>query len=215
MPFGLLPLVILLIVGVVYFQRHPDAVSRARFLRRTAFGLMAFVTAFFAAFVVGETISDPGGLTAFGWIGLWFIPLAALIVLAWFRPPFASPVFVGLTAAVLAMTAWAVVQSDSWRSFEDEHGPVRTIVVFVLTSAIAVYGLHRPREAGWLLVVLGVFPLALSSLGGHLALGSLLVAVTPALLAGVLYLIAAHLEGDSSPAPSTPPKGVCRTDIDN
>jgi hypothetical protein len=206
MPFGSLPLIVLLIIAVVYFHEHPDATSRARFLRRTAFGVMAFVTVFFGVFVVGETIGDPGGLAAVGWIAAWFVPLAGLVVLAWYRPAFALYVFVALTVAVLGLTVWAGVQSDSWRTFEDDHGPVRAIVVFVLTAAIAVYGLHRPREAGWLLVTLGVVPLALSGLGGDLALGSLAVAVTPALIAGVLYLIAANIDGGATPPPLTRPK---------
>jgi hypothetical protein len=167
---------------------------------------MAFATAFFAAFAVGETTSDPGGLAPLGWIAVWLIPLAGLIVLAWFHPLFALPVFFGLTAVVLVMAAWAVAQSESWRRFEDVQGPVRAIVVFVLTAAIAVYGLHRPREAGWLLVILGVLPLVMSSLSGHLASGSLLVAVTPATIAGVLYLIAARLDAGSTPASSALPK---------
>ena len=206
MPFGSLPLLVLLILGVIYFQKHPDARSRARFLRRTAFGIMAFVTVVFGLFLTGETIADPGGLAAVGWIAAWLVPLAGLVVLAWYGPTFALRAFVALTVAVLGLTLWAVAQSDSWRTFEDNHGPVRTIVVFVLTAAIAVYGLHRPREAGWLLVTLGVVPLVLSRLSGHLALGSLVVAVTPALIAGVLYLIAAHLDGRAAPRPPTGPK---------
>ena len=196
-----LPLLALLIIGVVYFQKHPDRPSRARFLRRSPFGLMAFVTVFFSVFVVAETIADPGGLAAAGWIASWLVPLAGLVMLAWFRPALALRTFTVLTVAVLGLTVWAAVQSDAWHRFEDDHGPVRTIVVFVLTAAIAVYGLHQPRYAGWLLVTLGVAPLVLSSLGAHLALGSLVVAVAPALIAGVLYLAAAHLDRDAPPQP--------------
>jgi hypothetical protein len=209
MPFGSLLFLVLLIIGVIYFQKHPDATSRARFLRRTAFGIMAFVTFFFGLVVVAETISDPGGLAAVGWIAAWFVPLAGLVALAWYGPTFALRAFVALTVAVLGLTVWTVVQSDPWRTFEDDHGPVRTIIVFVLAAAIAVFGLQRPREAGWLLVILGVVPLALSSLAGNFALGSLVVAVTPTLIAGVLYLISAHLDGGRAPAPPpTRPKDL-------
>lgn len=195
----------MVLAGVAYFHRCPDAASRARFLRRSAFGLMAAVTVFFALFLAGETIDDPGGLAAVGWIASWLVPLAGLIALAWYHPPITLGVFVALTAAVLGLTVWAVVQSGWWRSFEDGHGPVRTVVVFVLAAAIAVYGLHRPRRAGWLLLTLGVAPLALSSLGEHLALGSLVVAVTPALISGLLYLAAARLDPATRAAPPTRP----------
>lgn len=192
--FGFVPLLVLVVVGIVYFQRNRDALNRAKFLRRCGFGLMAFGTVFFVAFAAGEAVSDPGGLAAVGLISAWFVPLAGLITFAWFAPRSALPVFAGLTVLALSAAALAAAQSDSWRRFEDDHGPVRTIAVFVLSAALAVYGLHRTREAGWLLVTLGVVPLALSSLGSHLALGSLTVAVTPALITGVLYLIAARLE---------------------
>jgi hypothetical protein len=77
--------------------------------------------------------------------------------------------------------------------------------VFVLSAAIPVLALRRPREAGWVLLTLGVLPVALSSLGGNLADGSLVLAVTPALVAGVLFLASAHLDGGGSPArPSRP-----------
>jgi hypothetical protein len=179
MLFGVLPLLIVLIIGVVYFQKHPDSASRARFLRRTAFDLMAFVTAVFGVFVIGETIDDPGGLAAAGWVASWLLPLAGLIVRAWYVPRFALPLFVAFTAAVVGMTLWAVVRSDSWRRFEDAHGPV---------------------------VTLGLVPLALSSLARQLSPGSLVVAVTPGLIAGVLYLVAAELDGDPTHAPPTGPR---------
>jgi hypothetical protein len=203
---GLLPLLILVVIGVVYFQRHPDAPSRARYLRLTAFGFMTLVALVFGAFVVAESIGDPGGLAAAGLIASWLVPLVALALLAWYRPDLAVRAFVVLTVLVLVMTLWAAVQSHAWRSFEDRNGPVRTIVVFLLTAAVAVLGLRQPREAGWLLVTLGVLPLALSSLGGRLALGSLGAAVTPALIVGVVYLIAARLDPGAPPSrPVRPP----------
>lgn len=203
---GLLPLLILVVLGVGYFQRHRDAPSRARFLRLTAFGFIALVAVVFGAFIVAETIDDPGGLAAAGLIASWLVPLIGLAVLAWSRPDVAVRVFVVLTVLVLVMTAWAAVQSDAWRSFEDRNGPVRTVAVFLMTAAVAVLGLRRPRQAGWLLVTLGVLPLVVSSLGGRLALGSLAAAVTPALIVGVGYLAAAHLADGSAPEPPVHPR---------
>lgn len=117
-------LLVLLIGVVVYVRRYLDASSRARFLRQTAFGLIAAVTALGGAFVVGETIDDPGGLPAVGRIAAWLVPLTGLIVLAWRRPPVALPAFVTLTAAALGLSVWAAVQDESWHALEDDHGPV-------------------------------------------------------------------------------------------
>ena len=62
--------------------------------------------------------------------------------------------------------------------------------------------MKRTRVAGILLLVLGVVPLAVSSLG-HLRLGSLAVATTPALITGMLYLISAAF--DQGRTPDAPP----------
>ncbi len=200
--FPLLVIIVIMVLVVVYFARHPDSASRARFLKRAGFGLMAFVTAVFALFVVGETVDDPGGWAAAGLIALWLSPLAGLAALCWYRPSLAGRVLIGLTVMLVAVTVWATADSDSWRAFEDHHGPFRTIAVFVLTAAVAVLGVKRTRLAGILLLVLGVMPLAVSSLG-HLRLGSLAVATTPALITGVLYLISAAL--DQGRTPDAPP----------
>lgn len=85
--------------------------------------------------------------------------------------------------------------------FEDCNGLVRTIVVFVLMVVVVVLGLRWLWDVGWLFVTFGVLLLALSSFGGYLVLGSLFAAVTPALIVGALYLVAAHLDpGPAAPA---------------
>jgi hypothetical protein len=199
--FPVLVIIVIMVLVVVYFARHPDSASGARFLKRAGFGLMAFVTAVFALFVVGETVDDPGGWAAAGLIAPWLAP-AGLAALYWYRPSLAGRVLIGLTMMLVAVTVWATADSDSWRAFEDHHGPVRTIAVFVLTAAVALLGVKRTRVAGILLLVLGVVPLAVSSLG-HLRLGSLAVATTPALITGMLYLISAAF--DQGRTPDAPP----------
>jgi hypothetical protein len=61
---GFLSLLLIIVLGVVYFSRHPDAASRARFLKRAGYGSMAFAIIFFALFVIGQSVSDPGGSAA-------------------------------------------------------------------------------------------------------------------------------------------------------
>ena len=200
--FPFLVIIVIIVLAVVYFARHPDSTSRARFLKRAGFGLMVFVTAVFALFIVGETFDDPGGWAAVGLIALWLAPLAGLAALCWYRPSVAGRVLIVLTVLFVAVTAWATADSDRWRAFEDRNGPVRTIAAFVLTAAVALLGVKRTRLAGILLLVLGVVPLAVSSLG-HLTLGSLALATTSALITGVLYLISAAF--DQGRTPDAPP----------
>ena len=59
---------------------------------------------------------------------------------SWYRPSLAGRVLIGLTMMLVAVTVWATADSDSWRAFEDHHGPVRTIAVFVLTAAVPCWG---------------------------------------------------------------------------
>lgn len=185
-------LLVVTVVGVAYFRTHNDPASRTRLLSRSAFGLIAFETIFFAVFLIGQLVDNPGGLAAAGWISAWFVPLVGLGVLAWLDPPYTVRIFTALTVAVLGVMVWATVDTASWRGFENAHGPIRTVVVFVLAAGIAASGLRHPREAGWLLIALSLAPPILAALGRRLALGSLSVVVTPVLIAGILYLGSAH-----------------------
>jgi hypothetical protein len=100
---------------------------------------------------------------------------------------------------------WFAVDPAGWRSFEDRHGPVRAIATFVLAAAVAVLGLRRTAAAGWMLLVLGVVPVAVSSLGHH---GQVSLAVMSApVLTGALYLWSAAITGRAAPVthPAGPP----------
>jgi len=133
---GFLPLLVIIALGVAYFARHRDSASRARFLRRAGFGLMAFITSFFMLFVVG----DPGGWRAAALIARWLVPLAALAALSWYRRDSATGELVTLTVAAVGLgPVWAAADSGTWRSFEDRNGPIRTIATFVLAAAVACW----------------------------------------------------------------------------
>ena len=164
-----------------------DPVRRATILRRLGFGLIAFETAFFGSFVVGDTLADPGGWQAVGLIAAWVVPLVVLCALAWRRPGVATWVLGALTAAVAAGSIWFAVDPQGWRTLEDDIGPVRAIAAFVIVAALGVLGLARTMTAGVLLLVAGGVPVLLGMVarGG---LSSLAVVGAPALLAGALYV---------------------------
>lgn len=187
-----LPLLILVVLALVFFARHAAGPDRARFLLRAGFGLLALFSGLFVLFVIGETLDDPGGLPAIGLIALWLVPLLGLVWLARWRPDLAVPALTGLTAALLVVTTWATVTADSWRSFEDDHGPVRTVATFALVAAVGVLGLRQTGTAGVLLLVLGIGPLLIAGTS-HLARGSLTAVSSPAVLAGLLFLASAAL----------------------
>ncbi len=184
----------LLIVGVV---SQPDSAKRAAVLRRAGFGLMALFTFLFALFLIGETFTDPGGWKAAGLVAAWAVPLAGLAALAWLRPGGAVYVFTLLTAAVTGVSVWFALDPQGWRSFENQHGPIRAIITFVLVTAIAVLGRKRTAAAGVLLLAAGIIPVAVSSLGSFQGFASLSVVSVVPVITGVLYLVSACFTGSA------------------
>ena len=175
-------------------------------LRRVGFGVIAACSVVFGIFVVGETLSDPGGLRGIGLIAAWGVPIALLVLLAWRRPRHALPALVALTFAVVALSVWAAADAHTWRDFENHHGPVRAVATFGLGAAVGVLGLKRTRAAGLMLLVLGSVPLVLA-VAVHAGFVSLAAAALPVVLAGLLYTWSASVERTSSTrarAPSRP-----------
>lgn len=161
-------------------------------LRYVAFGWMMLVGLVGGAFVVGETVDDPGGWAAAILVASWLVPFAALAWLALAEPELARPVFVGGTALVGAFTvadaAFGIVPRDV--------GPVAAIAVLVLAVALAVLGLRHTALTAMLLLALGAAQLLATLLdqpgGGprlHLG-GSSGAVVLPVLIGGLLFLVA-------------------------
>ena len=194
-----------LIFGGFYYwtRRQPDPAKGAVLLRRAGFGLMALSSFFFGAFVIGDTFADPGGWEAAGLVAAWAVPLACLAALSWFRPRWAVYVLAVLSAAVIGVSIWFALNPHAWRSFEDRHGPIRAVVTFVLVAAIAVLGLKRTAVAGVLLLTVGIIPLVVSSLGSFLGFASLSVVSAAPVIAGILYLISAHMAKQPPPPAHT------------
>lgn len=199
---GALVLVVLLVLVVVYFARHREAAFRVRFLRRAGFGLMALFTGVFGLFLVGETLSDPGGWEGVGIVGLSIVPLALLCFLAWFRSKAAGWVFTAMVAAVVAMSVSFAIDPSGWRAFENEHGPVRAVVVFVLAAALALWGLRRTARAAVMLLVVGILPILITGVGRG-GFASLAAASFAPVVAGLLYLASAHLDRRHMPPATT------------
>jgi hypothetical protein len=203
MPFGVVLVVAVSIVIGVYFSRQPGRLERARFLKRSGFTLMALSTLFFGAFIVGETFTDPGGWKAVGLVAAWAVPLAGLAAVAWYRPDWAVRVFAVLTAVAIGMSIWFAMSPHGWRSFENQNGPIRGIITFVLAAAIALLGLKRTAAAGVLLLVLGIVPVAVSGLGTLGGLGSLVVVSSAPVVTGILYLLSARMTDQPAPSART------------
>jgi hypothetical protein len=183
----------------IYFARHRDAPGRASFLRLAGFAITAVFGGFFGLLLAAESISDPGGLKSAGLIAAWAIPLTVLILLAWRHQIWAGRVFLFLVGIDVAINIWFLADSSSWRALENNIGPVRAIYLFVLGTALAVYGLRRTLPAGLMLLVAGVVPTALSY-QNRPGFSSLALASAAPLITGALYLTSAAITNTIHPA---------------
>lgn len=173
-------------VGLVLVRGHGPA-THAVFLRRAALTFMCVSSALIGLFVIGETFDNPGGWRAVGLVALWLVPMAALSVLAWFRPGWAVPVLAVLTAGAVALAIWFAIDPAWWRALEGGAGPLRAVGAFALSLPLGLLGWRRAAWGGALLLVLGVVPAAAGAAAMGMASVSLTVVAAPAMLAGVLY----------------------------
>lgn len=197
MKLGLLLFAVVVIVTVVLFLRQKTPARRALVLKRAGFIVTALFTLVFVLFVVGDTFTDPGGWKALGLVSAWAIPLVALAAIAWFRPNWAIRVLATLVAALIGISIWFAVNPEGWRSFENRNGPIRDVITFVVAAAVAMLGLKRAAVAGAMLLVLGIVPLVVTSLGSLLGFPSLVIVTSAPFITGVLYLLSVAMKGRS------------------
>jgi hypothetical protein len=202
--WGLVILLVLvvLISAAAALAAGRRAVTAALFARRTALAFVTACTVLIGLFIAGETIADPGGWLAAGVIALWLVPLVTLGLLAWYRPRWAVAALAILLSAVTGLAIWFAADPAGWRAFEDSHGPVRAVATFILVMPSALAGWHRPVAGAALLLVLGLVPLAIAAAAAGAYGGASLAAVSiPAVLGGLLYLLAALLAGRENHRP--------------
>lgn len=199
--WGLLIVLALAVAVAVVVARLRTADARARFLQRSGLVLMAVFTTIGALWIAAEAFDDPGGWQAAGMTAAWLVPLIGLSLVAWYRDAWATVALGVLTTSAIGLNVWALADPAWWRSFENDHGPVRAITSFALAAPVAVLGRRRPLLSAVLLLALSVLPMAMSAIGGIAGLGSLSVVSLPILATGVLYLSAAAITGPRTGGP--------------
>jgi len=191
-PIGLLILLIIIVGVILFFARVKDPSRRARFLKRTGMTVMGLFGGFLGLFIVGETLTDPGGWKGMGLITIWLVPLAALAAIAWLKPTWGVPILAVLTAAAVALTAWRAFD-ERIRDLEDRIGPFTTVVIFAVAVATTALGHERTRTAGIMLLAIGAAPFlfwGLVDAGDGLSLGTVYMVVgSPMVVAGTLYVL--------------------------
>jgi hypothetical protein len=202
-------------------DREPELPRPAGPARVVALVFALVTSTLFGLFVIAETFDDPGGWKAVGLVSLWLVPLAALASIGWYHPHQARLPIALAVALVLSMAMWRAVDLGAWRRFEDRHGPIEAIAAFALGAALAFYAYRRPRLGGALMVLIGAAPPVLSSFGsdGLHSGASIVLLGTPAVVAGILFLWSAIVEGPRPEVPvstadpgALPPRPMTRPD---
>jgi hypothetical protein len=192
----------------------------ATVLRWCAFGLLAGFGLLGSLFVVGETMTDPGGLQGVLLVAAWMVPMAAACIVCLVWPRFGSWVAGVMLALIAGLWAWYAIAPEAWDTFMDDRGPVIGIATFALGLPLAFLSLHEPRRAGWMLLLAGVIPIVgkaleitgsgdsvgRGGLGGLLSTSGTIFAV-PFVLSGALFLISGLLhrpEATSGGQPTAP-----------
>ena len=186
-------------------------------LQIVALSLMGALGLFIGLFIIGETMSDPGGWQGVGLVALWLVPLLVVVAIAWLRPEWAKWLLAALTAGVTGLLLWSVLAPQPWSDFENRNGPILAIAVFALAIPLTVLGWRQPVPAGSMLLVLGLTPVAslllLAATGGVHRDGAgippqagLVVLTVPLVLVGALLLVAGLSDrGAKRLPPTTPP----------
>jgi hypothetical protein len=157
------------------------------------------VTAFWALFMAGEILTDPGGWYGLGLVSLWLVPMVALSALALLRSSWAAPVLTVLVGLWVAASIATVVYADTWREIEDTHGPVSLIVMFALCVPLIALGRDRSLLAGVLLLVVAaanvvtglLWVVTGAGLGGTLVLA---IVGLPFVVLGVVLIVIGVLD---------------------
>jgi hypothetical protein len=178
----------------------------AKVLRWCAFSLLAMFGLLGSLFVVGETMTDPGGVKGTLLVAAWMVPMAAACIVCLVWPRFGSWVAGVMLALIAGLWAWYAIAPEAWDTFMDDRGPVIAIATFALGLPLAFLGLHEPRRAGWMLLLAAVIPIVGKTLEitgsgdsvGRGGLGGLLstsgtIFTVPFLLSGALFLISGLL----------------------
>jgi MFS family permease len=194
---------VLVLIGLTAWKLSSDhdPERRGRFLREEGLIFTGLIAGFFALFVIASAMEDPGGWEGAAIVAAWVLPIAGLGALAWFWPRVATVVLGVIVVAVFGLFVWSGLHIDWWRTFEDDHGPIRSLLLFATIVPVAVLGWRRPLIAAGLLGGCMLAVAAVAVLYGSGIGNAILMAASPALVTAVLYVMAARL---GSPQPQQP-----------
>lgn len=196
-------IIALVIAGVAARTRSKSIQINEHLMKVIALSIMLIGAGFFTLFVVGEVMTDPGGLKGAGFAALFLFPLLTLSYIAW-RIPKASRIVLSVaTLAVVIFDIWTAATFDTWRVFEDRNGPIATIAILAIEIPLAVHAYYRDtRIASLALIYLGLIPPLLRAIAmGNFDSGAIQRILTmsgfsPSLLVGLIFLGSSFLDNE-------------------
>jgi hypothetical protein len=191
---AILPLAVIVgLICFVYFRRDKDPGHRTFFLRKVALYLMLVLGAFGTVFVVGEIMTDPGGVKGMLLAAAWLLPVAALSYLAWRKPKIATPYIWVASLLSIILSISLALASAWWTDVMNHRGPIVAMVTFAVGIPVAIWARNWNTVGGLLLIVIGLAPVVCSLIafgfGFATAATSISVASAPSVISGLLYLL--------------------------
>lgn len=179
-------------VIINFFRSHDELDARVLFLKQTAATLVVIPAGVFAFFLVGETMTDPGGIRGLFLIVAWVLPAAALATMNVTWPRLATWTAGILTLVVVAMDLLYSFDAARWRAFEDNHGPVVAVTSFVVVVVTMSYAWRRPGVGGVFMLSLSAVSLVAAAFVEELVPAAIASSVV-GLIPGALLILSALL----------------------
>lgn len=180
------------LVIINFFRCHDERDARVLFLKQTAVTLVVIPTCVFAFFLVGETMTDPGGVKGVVLIFAWTLPAAVVAAATWTWPRSGAYVVLVLMLGVLLMDLCYAIDAGRWRAFEDNHGPVVAVANFVIVAIAGFLGWRRPGIGGSMMLTASIVAIMLAGFVDEL-IPTAFAATVVGLVPGALLMAAAVL----------------------
>lgn len=181
------------VVIVDFFRRYTDWGARVLLLKQMGATLVAVPTGVVSFFVVGETMTDPGGLRGAVAVTVGTACVAAVATLCWVWPKQSLHVLSAGAFCVVTADIWYALDAARWRSFEDDHGPVFAVVNFLIVVVTAIVAWKRPGVGGAVMASVSATALFLAVFVDELVPAALSAAFV-GLLPGALMIVADALD---------------------
>lgn len=186
------------VIIVNFFRRVTDRGARILLLKQLGVALAAIPSAIFVFFIVGETMTDPGGLRGMALVLLWSMPVTVVATVCWTWPRRATLMIGLLVVGVMLMDSWFAIDVERWKSYEDSRGPVSAVATFVVVAVTVFLAWRRPASGGAFMLAVPMLTLVLATFVHELRPHAISAAVV-GLVPGALFVASALLESARQP----------------